>query len=66
MNLRNLSAIIMILGFIGCFGLLLGVICGLEGYQNAGIDLFMIGFVNAVIGGQSRCCTGEGRTRACF
>jgi hypothetical protein len=41
----------VISGAIGCFGYLLGIACGILGYQTAGVDLCVIGFVATVIGG---------------
>ena len=51
MNPRYNKAIIVISGSIGCYGFLSGVICGIVGYQTAGIDLCVVGFLGTAIGG---------------
>ena len=51
MNSRRYGAILLISGSIGCLGFLSGIACGILGYQAAGVDLCVIGFVATVIGG---------------
>lgn len=48
---RYYGAVLVISGAISCFGYLLGIAYGILGYQTAGVDLCVIGFVATVIGG---------------
>lgn len=50
-NPRYHRTILIICGSIGCFGWLFGITCGILGYETAGVDLCVIGFVGTVIGG---------------
>ena len=51
MNVGHHGAVVVAAGAIGCFGFFGGVICGVFGWQRAGVDLCMVGFVGTVIGG---------------
>ena len=50
-NPRYHGTILIICGSIGCFGWLFGITGGILGYETAGVDLCVIGFVGTVIGG---------------
>ena len=51
MNPRYHGTIMIVSGSTGCVGFLSGIACGMLGYQTAGVDLCVIGFVGTVIGG---------------
>jgi hypothetical protein len=51
MNPRYHGTILIVSGSTGCIGWLSGIACGILGYQTAGVDLCVIGFVGTVIGG---------------